>query len=176
MTPDDGPRTRLTSAQCQPSPSTGLTPQPFDLGCFWTHNLAARTEPRCEPLSDGKTHPITSHQPDRAPRVRKPPSGVKAVSMALQVLAILVRRHFSRPRAPRESGRLRDVLHRRRPGFVVPVVVLTPERFEDEVRVASPTGTSKSGGTKSAMNDPTFFPVLSSGAARWAGPPFTNDA
>jgi hypothetical protein len=53
--------------------------------------------------------------------------------VALQVRAVLVPRHLSRPGAVGIPGRRRDVFHRRGPGVVVLLVVLRPERLEDEL-------------------------------------------
>jgi hypothetical protein len=52
---------------------------------------------------------------------------------ARQVRAVLVPRHLSRPGAVGIPGRRRDVLHRRRPGVVIQLVVLRSERLEDEL-------------------------------------------
>jgi hypothetical protein len=62
----------------------------------------------------------------------------RVVGVALQVGAVLVPRHLSRPGAVGESGRLRDVLHRRRPGVVIVLVVLGRKRFEDELGSLEP--------------------------------------
>src|SRR5439155_9106082 len=59
--------------------------------------------------------------------------GAKVVGVALQIRAVLVPRHLSRPGAVAEPGRRRDVFHRRRPGVIVRLVVLGPERLEDEL-------------------------------------------
>ena len=66
-------------------------------------------------------------------RVREPLPGAEVVGVASQVRAVLVPRHLSRPGAVGEPGRRRDVLYRRRPGVVVQLVVLRPERLEDEL-------------------------------------------
>src|SRR5829696_771664 len=66
-------------------------------------------------------------------RVREPLPGAEVVGVALQVRAVLVPRHLSRPGAVGKPGRRRDVLHRRCPGVVVELVVLRPERLEDEL-------------------------------------------
>src|SRR5829696_1135803 len=66
-------------------------------------------------------------------RVREALPVAEVVGVALQVGAVLLPRHLSRPGAVGKSRRLRNVLHRRRPGVVVPLVVLGPEWFEDEL-------------------------------------------
>ena len=66
-------------------------------------------------------------------RVREPLPGTEVVGVALQVSAVLVPRHLSRPGAVGIPGRRCDVLYRRRPGVVVQLVVLGPERLEDEL-------------------------------------------
>src|SRR5438105_9663754 len=58
--------------------------------------------------------------------------------MALQVCAVLVRRHLPRPAAVLPPGRRVDVLPRRRPRVVVVVVVLGAERLEHELRRLEP--------------------------------------
>jgi hypothetical protein len=80
-------------------------------------------------------------------RVREPLPCAEVVGVASEVCAVLLPRHLSRPGAVGIPGRRRDVVQRRRPGVVVPIVVLGPERLEDELRGLE---TSKSGGTKSA--------------------------
>src|SRR5439155_24839307 len=67
-------------------------------------------------------------------------AGVKVVGVSLQVRAIFVRRHLSRPGAAGKPGRTRDVLHRRRPGRVILLVVHGPERFEFELGSPEPEG------------------------------------
>jgi hypothetical protein len=54
--------------------------------------------------------------------------------MALQVRPVLVWRHLSRPAAVAPPGRHGDVVHRRRPGVVVLLVVFRLERLEHELR------------------------------------------
>src|SRR5713226_4935938 len=58
--------------------------------------------------------------------------------MALQVCAVLLRRHLPRPAAVLPSGRRVDVLPRRGPRVVVLVVVLGVERLEHELRRLEP--------------------------------------
>jgi len=53
--------------------------------------------------------------------------------VALQVCAVFVSCHLSRPGAVRVPGRLRDVIHRRCPGVVVLLVVLGAERLKHEL-------------------------------------------
>ena len=53
--------------------------------------------------------------------------------MALQVCAVFVSRHLSRPGAVGVPGRLRDVIHRRCPGVVVLRVVLGAERLKHKL-------------------------------------------
>ena len=57
----------------------------------------------------------------------------KSRACMLEVGEVLGEAHRVRPRAARESRRRPDVLHRRRPGGVVGLVVLRPERLQDEL-------------------------------------------
>src|SRR6185503_4160424 len=65
-------------------------------------------------------------------RVREPLPVAELVRMAL------VQRHLSRPAAVAPSGRRGDVVHRRRPGVVVLLVVFGSQRLEDELRRLEP--------------------------------------
>src|SRR5204863_4281627 len=66
-------------------------------------------------------------------RVGEPGAALEVALVAEQVVAVLVEGHLTRPAAAGEARRLADVLHRRRPGRVVGVVVLRAERLQPEL-------------------------------------------
>src|ERR687898_2451011 len=84
----------------------------------------------------------------------------EVAGMALEVRAILLRRHRARPATVREPRRGADVLDRGRPRLVVGLVVLGAERLEQEMIRNEPSGGWKSSGTKarSGVNSPGESP------------------
>src|SRR6266511_3478866 len=67
--------------------------------------------------------------PHRVGEARTPP---EVGGVALEIAEVLLQRHLARPGTLFPARRGVDVLHRRRPGAVVLLVVLRPQRLERE--------------------------------------------
>src|SRR5206468_6263880 len=67
-------------------------------------------------------------------RVREALPALEVARVPLEIAPVVLRRHRPRPRAPLPPRRAANVLDGRRPGGVILVVVLRPERLEHEQR------------------------------------------
>ena len=67
-------------------------------------------------------------------RVGEPDALLEIARVHLEIGEVLRQPHLVRPRAPDEARRRPDVVDRRRPGGVVGLVVLRPERLQHELR------------------------------------------
>ena len=86
--------------------------------------------------------------------VRETRSCIEVRAVRFEVGEVLVQGHWLRPTSPREAGSGQDVVHARRPGLVVALVVLWPERLEDEQWGREPDGNFKVVGNQRGRNEP----------------------
>jgi hypothetical protein len=86
--------------------------------------------------------------------VRETRSCIEVRAVRFEVGEVLVQGHRLRPPSPCEAGSCVDVVDARRPGLVVALIVLGPERLEDEQRGLEPDGNFEVVGNQRGRDEP----------------------
>src|SRR5580693_1977899 len=147
------------------------------------------------PGSDGSVPPalaarlmaagrVDVHAADNVPgagakhRVGEPAALSEVLCVPLQVAEIVAQRHLVRPAAVREPRRRPDVVHAGRPGGVIGLVVLRPERGQPEFPGYEPVGYREVVRNEQLIAHPAILTRLRRQARRHTGlaPPASSPA